>query len=131
MKDLEMDGYKPYAKMGRTCETRDISEKKVIWPDIEQEIFRGKFKIRPIYKKDLDKNVSEKDAAIEAINNGKIVRCGFCSIDLDGEHCAEVVEKEIGGFVRGKRIDEEKHEFANCIICNEPATCTVYIAKRY
>jgi prolyl-tRNA synthetase len=73
----------------------------------------------------------EKDAAIEAINNGKIVCCGFCSIDLDGEPCAEVVEKDIGGFVRGKRVDNEKHEFANCIICNKPATCTVYIAKSY
>jgi len=73
----------------------------------------------------------EKDAAIEAINNGKIVCCGFCSIDFDGEHCAEIVEKDIGGFVRGKRIDEEKHEFASCIICNKPASCTVYIAKSY
>jgi len=73
----------------------------------------------------------EKDAAIEAINNGKIVCCGFCSIDFDGEHCAGVVEKEIGGFVRGKRVDEEKHEFASCLICNKPATCTVYIAKSY
>jgi len=73
----------------------------------------------------------EKDAAIEAINNGKIVCCGFCSIDFDGEPCAEVVEKEIGGFVRGKRVDEEKHEFATCVICNKPATCTVYIAKSY
>ena len=75
--------------------------------------------------------VYEKDSAIEAINNGKIVCCGFCSIDLDGEPCAEVVEKELGGFVRGKRVDEEKHEFATCIICNEPATCTVYIARSY
>ena len=73
----------------------------------------------------------EKDAAIEAINNGKIVCCGFCSIDFAGEHCAEIVEKDIGGFVRGKRVDEEKHEFATCLICNEPATCTVYIAKSY
>ncbi len=73
----------------------------------------------------------EKDAAIEAINNGKIVCCGFCSIDKDGEHCAEVVEKDIGGFVRGKRVDEEKHEFATCLICGKPATCTVYIAKSY
>ena len=45
--------------------------------------------------------------------------------------CAEAVEKDIGGFVRGKRVDEEKHEFASCIICGEPATCTVYIAKSY
>jgi prolyl-tRNA synthetase len=75
--------------------------------------------------------VYEKDAAIEAINNGKIICCGFCSIDMDAYHCAEVVEKEIGGFVRGKRVDEEKHEFATCLICGKPAECTVYIAKSY
>lgn len=75
--------------------------------------------------------VYEKDAAIEAINNGKIVCCGFCSIDMDAYHCAEVVEKEIGGEVRGKRVDEEKHEFATCLICGKPAGCTVYIAKSY
>ncbi|MFX1280977.1 MAG: proline--tRNA ligase [Promethearchaeota archaeon] len=75
--------------------------------------------------------VYEKDAAIEAINNGKIVCCGFCSIDMDGYRCAEVVEKEIGGEVRGKKVDEEKHEFATCLICGEPARCTVYIAKSY
>jgi prolyl-tRNA synthetase len=75
--------------------------------------------------------VYEKDAAVEAINNGKIVCCGFCSIDMDGYRCAEVVEKEIGGEVRGKRVDEEKHEFATCLICGEPASCTIYIAKSY
>ncbi|MFX1497789.1 MAG: proline--tRNA ligase [Promethearchaeota archaeon] len=75
--------------------------------------------------------VYEKDAAIQAINNGKIVCCGFCSIDMDGYKCAEIVEKEIQGFVRGKRVDEEKHEFATCIICGKPAGCTVYIAKSY
>jgi prolyl-tRNA synthetase len=75
--------------------------------------------------------VYEKDAAVEAINNGKIVCCGFCSIDMDGYRCAEVVEKEIGGEIRGKRVDEEKHEFATCLICGKPSTCTVYIAKSY
>jgi prolyl-tRNA synthetase len=73
----------------------------------------------------------EKDAAIEAINNGKIVACGFCSIDKDGEKCAEVVEKDLGAFVRGRRVDEEKREFATCIICGEPASCTVYLARSY
>ena len=75
--------------------------------------------------------VYEKDTAIEAIKNGKIVCCGFCSIDKDGEPCAEVVEKEIGAFVRGKRVDEEKHEFATCLICGKEAKCTVYLAKSY
>ncbi len=73
----------------------------------------------------------ELDAAKEALDIGKIVCCGFCSIDMKSYRCAEVVEKEVGGFVRGKRVDEEKHEFASCIICGEPATCTVYIAKSY
>lgn len=75
--------------------------------------------------------VYEKDTAIEAIKNGKIVCCGFCSIDKDGEPCAEVVEKEIGAFVRGKRVDEEKHEFGTCLICGKEAKCTVYLAKSY
>ena len=73
----------------------------------------------------------EKDAAIEAINNGKIVACGFCSIDKDGEKCAEVIEKDIGAFVRGKRVDEDIHEFATCLICGKPASCTVYLARSY
>ena len=73
----------------------------------------------------------ELDAAKEALDKGKIVCCGFCSIDKKSYRCAEKVEKELGGFVRGKRVDKEKHEFASCIICAEPATCTVYIAKSY
>jgi len=75
--------------------------------------------------------VYEIDSAKEAIDSGKIVCCGFCSIDMDAYPCAEVVEKEIGGDVRGKRVDEEKHEFATCLICGKPAGCTVYIAKSY
>jgi len=93
--------------------TKEIKEKSLI--DFESQV----------------ECVYEKDAAIEAINNGKIVCCGFCSIDMDAYQCAELVEKEIGGFVRGKRVDEEKHEFATCLICGKPASCTVYIAKSY
>ncbi len=73
----------------------------------------------------------ELDSAREALESGKIVCCGFCSIEEDGERCAEIIEKDLGGFVRGKRVDNEKHEFATCINCGEPATCTVYIAKSY
>ncbi|MHA2391277.1 MAG: proline--tRNA ligase [Promethearchaeota archaeon] len=93
--------------------TKEIKEKSLI--DFESQV----------------ECVYEKDAAIDAINNGKIVCCGFCSIDMDAYRCAETVEKELGGFVRGKRVDEEKHEFATCLICGKPAGCTVYIAKSY
>ena len=93
--------------------TKEIKEKKML--DFESQI----------------EICYEKDSAMEAIENGKIVCCGFCSIDNKGYRCAEAVEKEIGAFVRGKRVDEEKHEFASCIICGEPASCTVYLAKSY
>ena len=52
-------------------------------------------------------------------------------VDFDGEPCAEAVEKEIGAFVRGSRVDEEKNTFEKCLICGKPAGCTVYIAKSY
>ena len=45
--------------------------------------------------------------------------------------CAEVVEKEIEGFVRLKRFDEEKHEFTACLISRNLAERTVYIVKSY
>ncbi len=73
----------------------------------------------------------EKPHAQQAIEEGKIVCTGFCSLGMDGYDCAEVVEKDIGGFIRGKRVDEETHEFPACIICGKPATCTIYIAKSY
>ncbi|MBN1214415.1 MAG: proline--tRNA ligase [Candidatus Lokiarchaeota archaeon] len=73
----------------------------------------------------------EQDSAKEAIENGKIVCCGFCSIDMEAYQCAEKIEKDLGAFVRGKRVDHEKHEFATCLICGKPATCTIYIAKSY
>ena len=93
--------------------TKEIKEKSMI--DFESQI----------------ECVTEKKQAIEAINKGKIACCGFCSIDFDGEPCAEVVEKEIGAFVRGSRVDEEKNKFDSCLICGKPARCTVYIAKSY
>ena len=93
--------------------TKELREKKLL--DFEEQI----------------EVCYEKDSAKEAIDNGKIVCCGFCSIDMTGYNCAEKIEKDLGAFVRGKRVDKEKHEFATCLVCGEPANCTVYIAKSY
>jgi len=71
------------------------------------------------------------NSAKKAIEKGKIVKCGFCSIDFEGEQCAAVVEKDINAFVRGTRVDKKEHEFASCLICGKPAKCTVYLAKSY
>ncbi|MHA1591131.1 MAG: hypothetical protein ACTSUP_01340, partial [Candidatus Heimdallarchaeaceae archaeon] len=65
------------------------------------------------------------------IGDNKIVCSGFCSIDLDGEPCAELIEKEVKAFVRGKRVDTEKHKFEKCVVCGKPAKETIYIARSY
>ncbi len=70
------------------------------------------------------------DEVKSLIEQNKIVRCGFCSIDHDGESCAEVIEKECNAFVRGSKLDEDKH-FDKCVVCGKPAKKTVYIAKSY
>ena len=62
--------------------------------------------------------VKKKEKSIFFFNKKlvrKHIRCGY----------AEDAKKEVSGFARGNRMDEEKHDFASCIICGELATCTV------
>lgn len=75
--------------------------------------------------------VKNLDETKKAIEKGKIACAGFCSIDKDRTKCAEIIEKEVGAFIRGKRVDEEKHKFNTCIVCGRPAKETVYIARAY
>ncbi len=66
----------------------------------------------------------------EIIGKG-IARVEFCSCDKDGEKCAEVIEKETGGEVRGTRIDVDEKAKGKCIVCGKKATTITYIAKSY
>lgn len=67
----------------------------------------------------------------EAIEGNMIACTGFCSIDFDGENCAEIIEKETKGFIRGKRVDKEDYKFEKCLVCGKKAHETVYIARSY
>jgi len=73
---------------------------------------------------------TKKDAD-EALKNKKIVKADFCSIEKDGTACAEIVEKELGAFVRGVRHDKKEKPQGKCIICGKAAKEVVYIAKSY
>lgn len=73
------------------------------------------------------KNVSEMKKAIE---DGKIARCGFCSVGMDGAKCAEVVEKEAGASVRGTKLEKEKAS-GKCVVCGKKANFIVYAARQY
>lgn len=76
------------------------------------------------------KDVKDLDEMKKAIEGGKIARCGFCSVGMDGAKCAEVTEKEAGATVRGTRLEKEKAT-GNCAVCGKKANVVVYIARQY
>jgi len=76
-------------------------------------------------------NAKTKQEIKEVINAGKIARCGFCSVDKQGTPCAEIIEKEIQGEVRGTKLNEKNKDFTKCVACDKKANHTVYISKAY
>jgi len=75
-------------------------------------------------------NAKTKSEIKKIIEAGKIARCDFCSIEKEGEACAEIIEKEINAQVRGRNLEKENPK-GKCIICNKPAKEVVYIARSY
>jgi len=76
-------------------------------------------------------NAKTKAELKKVIDSGKIARCGFCSVDKEGEKCAEIIEKETGAQVRGTRLDEKKQDMNKCVICEKKANHIVYVARQY
>ena len=64
---------------------------------------------------------------------GGFIRAPFCSIDEDGEKCAEILQERTGLKVRGVLIDKEEkpEEGDRCIVCGRKANVIVYLAKAY
>ena len=57
------------------------------------------------------------------------VKAPFCSIDMDGEKCAEVLKAETSAYVCGVPLHEEKvKKGASCCVCGKEAKHVVYIA---
>ena len=67
----------------------------------------------------------------KALEKGGFVRVNYCSIDRDGEACADRIKDETHGQVRGFRIDKKDKPDGKCIVCGKKANCVVYIAKQY
>jgi len=105
---------------------------------LESFIARAEKDILKTLKSRADRNFAGaiKDAksmaeAAKALNSGGIARCNFCSIENEGEKCAETVEKELGARVRGTRVDRKETPTGNCISCGKKAGAVVYIAREY
>ncbi len=84
------------------------------------KIFEGKIKNT--------KNIKEIK---QVIKQGGIARCNFCSVNKKGVSCAEIIEKEVGAYVRGTKLDEKDKAKGKCVICGKIAKEIVYIAREY
>jgi len=83
------------------------------------------------FMKDKIINCKTKEEIKKAIENKKIARVNFCSIEKDGEKCAEYVEKNTDASIRGILANKKEIPKGKCIICNKQATEVVYIGKSY
>jgi len=65
------------------------------------------------------------------IKDKKIAKINFCSINKEGEKCAEYIEKETNSEVRGILANKKEQASGNCLICGKPAKEIVYLGKTY
>jgi len=67
----------------------------------------------------------------DALEKGKIARVPFCSVEMDAYSCAEQVEKNTCGEIRGTRMDIDEEPEGLCVACGKVAKEVVYIARSY
>jgi prolyl-tRNA synthetase len=133
-------GKKELEKNELTIFRRDKGEKETIkTKDIlkyinktSKEIDKGLIKKADSVFNNRIVDVIKKDQIKKELDNGKVVRCGFCTIDKQGEKCGGIIEKDSLAQVRGTKLGE-KHDkkFVKCIICGKKANETVYIGRQY
>ncbi|MBO3763021.1 MAG: proline--tRNA ligase [Thermoproteota archaeon] len=68
----------------------------------------------------------------EKIEKGKkVIKVPFCSLEIDGANCAEVIENETNLKVRGELLGEKQPTDEKCIVCGKSANHYVYLAEAY
>lgn len=118
---------------------RDTREKiQVLISNLAKEILKQGKEIDERLMKKADKLLKDsivdcktKEEIKSALDNKKIARFNFCSIEKDGEKCAEFIEKELTARVMGVRHDKTEKADGKCIICNKKANAVVYAGKSY
>ena len=131
-------GPKEIEKNNLTIFRRDLDKKEVISEkDLIKYIERVSQESDENLTKKADKlfenrikEVKKETDLKKIIESGFIGRGNFCSVDLEGEKCAERIEKEIGATIRGTLLEKEKAN-GKCIICGKKANEVVYIARQY
>jgi len=118
---------------------RDTKEKiKIKTSDLENEIKKlsEEYDKRLLKKADiLFKNSIEdcktKEQIKKALNNKKIARFSFCSVEKEGAKCAVYIEKELQARVMGTRADKQEKSDTKCLICGKKANEIIYAGRSY
>jgi|TARA_Y100000310_G_scaffold328431_1_gene396560 prolyl-tRNA synthetase len=118
--------------------TRDIGEKQTIGINDFSKIKKLGEEFDKRLKEKAEKfmkgkiiNCKTKQEIKKAMENKKIARVNFCSIDKEGEKCAGYIEKELHAEVRGILANKKEKSSGKCIICNKQSREVVYIGKSY
>jgi prolyl-tRNA synthetase len=72
-----------------------------------------------------------KEEIKNTLDLGKIAKFNFCSVDYDGEKCAEIIEKEMNGEIRGVMGNKKEKAEGFCPFCGKKANFVVYAGKSY
>ncbi len=96
----------------------------------------SKFDVRLIknansYFKKAIVDCSNKKDIKKVLENKKIARFNFCSVEESGEKCAGFIEKELQARVMGTRADKKEIGKGRCVICGKKAGEVVYAGKSY
>jgi len=112
-------------------ETIDLKELKKRVASLGKEIDENLLKMAEAKFEGLVVDAERFGEIDDALDHGKIARVPFCSIEMDAYSCAEQVEKNTRGEIRGTRIDIEEEPEGLCVACGKVAKEVVYIARSY
>lgn len=112
----------------------DLSELEKTILILSEEFFQEiSDKAENIFKERLAR-ADTLDELVVHLENRKMVKIPWCSIDLDGENCAaEIKDRLAGAEVRGIDVQEAEtpSKDATCFICGKLAKCFTYVGKQY
>jgi prolyl-tRNA synthetase len=99
-----------------------------------KEIQESVVKKADVYFNSMISRAQTSKELVAKLKRGGFVRVPFCSIELDGDKCAEKIKEEFAGAeVRGVRVDvrEKPSKTGTCVVCGRQAKELVYVGKSY
>ncbi len=131
LRDIKKNSVVLFRRDTMKRETVDLKDMKKRVLALGKEIDENLLRMAEAKFEDLIVDADRFGEIDDALDHGKIARVPFCSIEMDAYSCAEQVEKNTRGEIRGIRIDIEEKPEGVCVACGRVAKEVVYIARSY